>query len=416
MLIVGAALLFALAALLGSASTPPAALAEITPRVGFRATVLGWSSWYGSYDVGPAGTGWCIDHGLRAPDPAFRYRPSVAPDLDDDQRAAMAWAVTAHVDAADPIESAAIMLVLHDLRRASYPFGRLDVDRLTATELAGFGGHEADVVARARAIKAEARAHQHLRGPFSLRVTLAPGADATGLATATITDAAGAPIVGAGLRIDASGAQLSPPASTASGPDGSLAQTYTMGHPAVGATLRAHAIIPDPTLAILASSTIRAQRVARSAWLTLEADAEVAGPPTTTTNVTSTAPGPTTTISTATATTTTTTSTAPGPTTTISTTTTGPPTSSSTTTTTTTTTTDRPSTSTLASTSTSTSTTPGLPAPATEVPPAPPSTAGANHSGRLPVTGGPITEWAIVGLALVVLGASVVGVSRRGAA
>jgi hypothetical protein len=50
------------------------------------------------------------------------------------------------------------------------------------------------------------------------------------------------------------------------------------------------------------------------------------------------------------------------------------------------------------------------------VPPAPPSTAGANHSGRLPVTGGPITEWAIVGLALVVLGASVVGVSRRGAA
>ena len=41
--------------------------ATVVHRVGFEATVLGWTSWYGSYDLGPLGAGWCIDHGLRAP-------------------------------------------------------------------------------------------------------------------------------------------------------------------------------------------------------------------------------------------------------------------------------------------------------------------------------------------------------------
>ena len=66
------------------------------------------------------------------------------------------------------------MLVLHDLRGATYPFGRLDVDTLTPAQLAGFGGHEAEVIARARAIKADALAHAGRRAPLVLRVTLGP--------------------------------------------------------------------------------------------------------------------------------------------------------------------------------------------------------------------------------------------------
>jgi len=136
----------ALALLLSPAAAPPA-VAAVTPRAGYHATVLGWSSWYGSYDLGPAGVGWCIDHGMAAPDPAFRYVPVVAADVDDDRRSAMAWIVTSHAGTADPVDGAAVMLALHDLRGASYPFGVLDVDRLSPGQLAGFAGRETEVLA-----------------------------------------------------------------------------------------------------------------------------------------------------------------------------------------------------------------------------------------------------------------------------
>ena len=51
------------------------------------------------------------------------------------------------------------MLVMHNLRGAVYPAGRLDVHSLTVAQMAGFGGHEAEVIAQARAIKADAVSH-----------------------------------------------------------------------------------------------------------------------------------------------------------------------------------------------------------------------------------------------------------------
>src|SRR6478752_4281959 len=95
-LTVAGVLLLVGAAVLGAASPPDAAEATVTPARGFRATVLGWSSWYGSYDMGPTGSAWCIDHGLRAPDPSFRYVPTTASDLDATTAAAISWIVTAH--------------------------------------------------------------------------------------------------------------------------------------------------------------------------------------------------------------------------------------------------------------------------------------------------------------------------------
>jgi hypothetical protein len=114
-LVVGAAVL-----VVPGGSRPTAA--EVVHAQGFEATVLGWTSWYGSYDMGTLGVGWCIDHGLQAPDPALAYVPPDADDLPASTRAAMAWAVTTHGPSADAVRSAAVMLVLHDLRGA--PRGR----------------------------------------------------------------------------------------------------------------------------------------------------------------------------------------------------------------------------------------------------------------------------------------------------
>ena len=66
------------------------------------------------------------------------------------------------------------MLALHDLMGASYPSGRLDVDRLPVTRLAGFGGAEARVLAEARRLKADGFRHAHLRGPLALTVRVGP--------------------------------------------------------------------------------------------------------------------------------------------------------------------------------------------------------------------------------------------------
>ena len=271
---------------------PPSAGAAVTPRTGYRATVLGWSSWYGSYDMGMLGPAWCIDHGLHAPDPAFRYLPVRASDLDADRRAAMAWAVAERGGGDDPVDAAAVMLVLHDLRGASYPFGTLDVDRLRPAELAGFDGHEAEVIARARDLKADAWAHRHLRAPFHLSVELQPAAGLDGTVVAQVVDAAGTAVPGAGVALTAHGATVEAPTGGSTAADGRLARRYHLTEPNGGATFEAAALVADPELSTFSSSTVRAQRVAARGWLGLRARGVLAAPPPTTS--TSTAPPPTT--------------------------------------------------------------------------------------------------------------------------
>ena len=79
MLVAALVALAAGAALLGLGASAPPAFATVTHRDGFEATVLGWTSWYGSYDLGPLGAGWCIDHGLRLLTPPSTTSPPPPP-------------------------------------------------------------------------------------------------------------------------------------------------------------------------------------------------------------------------------------------------------------------------------------------------------------------------------------------------
>jgi len=305
---------------------------------------------------------------------------------------------------------------LHDLRRASYPFGVLDVDRLQPHDLAGFGGHEAELIARARSIKAEARAHAALLGPFHLTLTFVPSSapeghpggrdagpdsrgpagpsahDPDGRATARLTDGGGRPVVGAGVAIEAQHAVLDGAAAGPTDADGSFTVAYRLAAATPGqrSAFTAHAIAPDPVPAAYVSSTVRAQRVVRGSWLGL--DTPAIPPPT--------APTTTSTTSTSTSTTSTTRPT----TTTATTSTTGPPRPTV------------PSTSSTTSTTTpKASTTTSGPGPSTtlgtaDTPPSstPPSTTG----GQLPRTGARSAGWALIGAGLVLLGATLVALSR----
>ena len=89
----GAALVLAASLLLGLAPSPAAAV--VTPLHGYRATVDGFTSWYGSYGMAGLGTAWCIDHGIRAPDPAFAYRAADLSAVSTRTRTAMAWVLGA---------------------------------------------------------------------------------------------------------------------------------------------------------------------------------------------------------------------------------------------------------------------------------------------------------------------------------
>ncbi len=362
------------------------ALATVTHHLGFEATVLGWTSWYGSYDLGAIGTGWCIDHGSAAPDAAFGYRPGNPTDLRDDTKAAMAWAVTTVGGDTDPVRAAALMLVLHDLRGAVYPYGRLDVDTLTTAQLAGFGGREAAVIAQAQAIKTDALAHGARRGPLHLAVATQGTGPSSGQVVATLTDARGAAMGGASLTLGADGADLGAPSGQVTGPDGrvtapfDLPAGWTTGAGPAVVTFTARVVTPDPTLSAWEPSTVAAQRIVIPASVTLSAAAHLTRPPVSTTTTTTTRPKPTTTTVPAS---TTTTTTRPKPTTTTV------PAS-----TTTTTTRPKPTTTTVPASTTTMVTTPARPASTTTI------------GGQLPVTGSNSAGWALVGAGLVLVGAA----------
>lgn len=249
---------------------PDPAAAAVTHLHGFRATVDGFTSWYGSYGMASLGTAWCIDHGIRAPDPAYRYAPADLSAVPASTLAAMAWAVASHGQGTDPVVHAALMLALHDLMGARYPSGRLDVDRLGVQRLAGFGGREAQVLATARAIKADGLAHQGLRGPLALHVEVS-ALDAAGEATVTaaVRDASGQGV--GGMAIELSGAGLGGRNVTA--PDGTVtARVRGAAEPGV---VQASATVPHLPVDAWASTTTPAQRVARPSLDRLGASAPV---------------------------------------------------------------------------------------------------------------------------------------------
>ena len=166
-----------------------------------------------------------VVHRPRHPRPRPRLRVRAGRPLGGrpaDARSAMAWVVGTWGTGTDRATHAAVMLVLHDLMGASYPFGRLDVDRLTTAGLAGFEGHEAEVLQRARTIKADGLAHAALRGRLHLTMEATP-IDAHGIATVrlAVRDDAGQGAAGVVLVLDGAGAGWPEPRLT-TGKDGTL--------------------------------------------------------------------------------------------------------------------------------------------------------------------------------------------------
>ncbi|MDQ3574599.1 MAG: SpaA isopeptide-forming pilin-related protein, partial [Actinomycetota bacterium] len=228
---------------------------------GFSGTVHGHRGWFGSYDLAGIGTVWCVDHGIAAPDADHRYLPAELNQILPATRTAMAWTLGRHGHGPDRVTAAALTLVLHDLMGAPYPAGRLDVARLSASDLTGFEGDEQAVLSRARAMKREALAHGHLRGPL----TLSARADAVrperpGVLVARLTDSAGAAVPGVELAATATGATLSPGSSTATDPRGE--QRFTFVAAAGENRFHVSGVVPDLQLQSFVPSTRRAQRVA----------------------------------------------------------------------------------------------------------------------------------------------------------
>lgn len=276
--VVPATVVFVAAAVVGLAwasgvfAGPAPAGAAVEHGVGFRAVVDGYRSWYGSYRLGDLGEVWCVDHGIAAPDVVLGYEPTALEDRAPETRRAVAWAVGRHGSGADPVTAAAIMLVLHDLMGAVYPSGPLSVDRLAEGDLSGFGGSAADVLARARAIKADAVGRAGLVGPLSMTV-VAEG-EGTGVAgragtlRVAVVDASGQPLAGVGVHPVVEGAELQGEVDRVTGEDGSAVWPFVSG---AGENRFAVSVdVPGAELVALRPTVGAAQRVARPAGVILE--------------------------------------------------------------------------------------------------------------------------------------------------
>lgn len=252
------------------AGPPGAADAEVQEGTGFFATVDGYRSWYGSYVLGELGAVWCVDHGIAAPDVALAYVPATLDERAPATRRAIAWAVGRYGPGADRVSAAALMLVLHDLMGATYPSGRLDVDRLESDRLSGFEGSEADVVARARAIKSQAVAHADLVGPLSLTVDVDEvAATRRGTLRGVVVDGSGRPISGVAVHPAVTGAAILGEVDRTTSADGLVEWEFEA---AVGENRFAlSAVVPDIELVSLRPTAGRAQRVARPNPVTIAA-------------------------------------------------------------------------------------------------------------------------------------------------
>jgi hypothetical protein len=256
--------------------TPEPAAAAVTHVAGYQGEVDGFGSWYGSYGMGALGTAWCIDHGSRAPDPAYGYAPTPVADHSQPTRTALAWILGRYGAQPDRVTSAALMLVAHDLMGARYPSGLLDVDRLSPAGLRGFGDDATAVADRARAIKADAVAHGHLVPPYSLTLeAAAPPPGTAGAAVARLRDGNGAGVAGIEVRAVAVGTSLSGSDAAVTAADGTATFGFTG---ALGPyRIEAAAEAPDLVLQAFASTTTRAQRVARAASVRVGAVVDLMG-------------------------------------------------------------------------------------------------------------------------------------------
>ncbi len=253
------------------------ARAEVVHQQGYEATVLGWTSWYGSYSLAGLGQAWCIDHGLRAPDAASATPPRARRRARHHAHG-HGLARGHHGPAPSRLDAAAIMLVLHDLVGAAYPGGRLDLRHLTPAQLAGFDGQEAALLDRARALEADALAHGNLVGPLRLRVRLPARLlpNERGAAVAQVSDQVGHPLGGVAVTFHGDLSGHSPTTVVTDG--GGAPRSPSPGHSSV-VRVAVTATVPDLALHVFGPSGAPAQRVVVPAQLALRADASLAPVP-----------------------------------------------------------------------------------------------------------------------------------------
>ena len=204
----------------------------------------------------------------------------------DDARTAMAWAYGRHGTAPDAVGAAALMLVGHDLMGAQYPSGRLDVDTFTEAALSGFGADGPAVLARARAIKADALAHGHLAPPWRLQI-VAIGTEVGGHGIVSAVVQAGDELVaGIEVTLRGEGVVLQNPGGSITGADGAVHAGYVV--PAGAHRFTADATVADLVLQSFAPTAAPAQRVARPATQHLATSLDRPAAPTTTTSTATT--------------------------------------------------------------------------------------------------------------------------------
>lgn len=241
---------------IGSAS------AAVVDAVGLDGTVLGWSSWYGSYTVAGIGTGFCLDHGKLAPDSAYNYR--LAATIGGTTGAELAYVARTYGATRDAVTAAATNLVIHDLQNAVYPYGALNVMTLQPSQVAGFNGEGTKVIARARAIMSDTLAH-YLIGPYHLSLLTPSSVSATRTVPVSVSllDGRGTAIVGARVTLTATNTTVKTLTVTTDS-TGKAKATFTVTGTNVSVAVTASTVLPSPTPLVYAASgtyATKAQRI-----------------------------------------------------------------------------------------------------------------------------------------------------------
>lgn len=241
---------------IGSAS------AAVVEAAGLNGTVLGWSSWYGSYTVAGVGTGFCLDHAKLAPDSAYSYK--LAATIAGTTGAELAYVARTYGATRDALTAAATNLVIHDLQNAVYPYGALNVMTLQPSQVAGFNGQASKLIARARAIMADTIAH-YLIGPYHLSLVTPTSVSATLTVPVSLSllDGRGTPIAGARVTLTATNTTVKTLTVTTDS-SGKAKATFTATGGNVSVAVTASAVLPSPTPLVYAGSgtyATRAQRI-----------------------------------------------------------------------------------------------------------------------------------------------------------
>jgi hypothetical protein len=238
------------------------ASAAVVDAVGLSGTVLGWSSWYGSYTVTGVGTGFCLDHAKLAPDSTYNYK--LAATIGGTTGAELAYVARTYGATRDAVTGAATNLVIHDLQNAVYPYGALNVMTLQPSQIAGLNGEGAKVISRARAIMSDTLAH-YLTGPYHLSLVTPTSVSATRTVPVSLSllDGRGTAIVGARVTLTATNTTVKALTVTTDS-TGKAKAVFTATGTNVSVAVTASTVLPSPTPLVYAASgtyAAKAQRI-----------------------------------------------------------------------------------------------------------------------------------------------------------